>query len=115
MSKFDVSSSQSFCVICDILDFQIMFTLKLVVVASVLLCAVVSNVVTNSDAAGSGCEDFVAYLRGGASGWPPIVLSAPHGGHLSPSVIPDRDAGCWIEAERRCEYSHTCGVKNSTR
>lgn len=103
-------------VTCDIADFQTMFTLKLVFVASGLLCSVISTVVkTQSHAASSDCEDFVAYHKGGANGWPPIVLSAPHGGYLSPPVISDRYAGCWIEGDSRCEYSHTCGVKDSAR
>jgi len=63
----------------------------------------------------SSCEDYVSYYRGSSLGWPPVILSAPHGGRLRPSVIPDRDAGCWLSAEDRCEYSHTCTSKDYAR
>jgi len=106
----------------EIVDFRTMCTLKSAIIVSGLLCFSIltevktqSHVATTSDAAVSDCEDFVAYHRGGPNGWPPIVLSAPHGGHLAPSVIPDRDAGCWIAGENRCEYTHTCDVKDFTR
>jgi len=95
-------------------------SLKSILVALCLLCCSVevktlSHVVASQDEAVSSCEAYVAYHTGDASGWPPIVLSAPHGGLLIPPVIPDRDAGCWIAAENRCEYTHTCGTKDFAR
>ena len=96
-----------------------MSTLKLVfVVLSLMRCCgetKTEHVVEISDETVSSCEEYVAYHKGGPSGLPPIVLSAPHGGYLKPAVIPDRDAGCWISANRRCEYTHTCGTKDSIR
>jgi len=95
---------------------EAMCTFKLVFIVLCLLFSILIEVKTQSSIAGvSDCEDFVAYHRGGPTGWPPIILSAPHGGNLSSSAIPDRDAGCWIAGERRCEYTHTCGSKNTTR
>ena len=61
-----------------------------------------------------GCYEYVTFRRGSATGWPPVVLSAPHAGHLSPSTIPDRDAGCWNQATSQCVWSHDSGVKNFT-
>jgi len=98
-----------------------MCTVKLVfIIAFSFLCCSVeieasAHFVANANDTVSGCDDYVAYHTGGHSGWPPIVLSAPHGGLLRPSTIPDRDAGCWVEAEDRCEYTHSCGVKDYTR
>jgi len=73
------------------------------------------NVESSDDETLSDCNDFVAYLRGNTSGWPPVVLSAPHGGYMKPQTIPNRDAGCWIEDKHECEYSHTCGKKDALR
>jgi len=97
-----------------------MLTLKLVfIILSLLSCSVevntLSHVVANTDETVSDCEDYVAYRVGGPNGWPPLILSAPHGGYLSPPSIPDRDAGCWIAADDQCEYTHTCGAKDFTR
>jgi len=98
-----------------------MQAINLVVIVSSLLCFSVevqtqSDVVADStDEVESVCKDYVTYYRGSSLGWPPVILSAPHGGSLRPTVIPDRDAGCWIDNEKRCEYSHTCGSKDFTR
>jgi len=91
---------------------EAMCTLKLVFIVSCLLFSILIEVKTQSSV---DCEDFVAYHEGGPRGWPPIILSAPHGGNRSSSAIPDRDAGCWIAGESRCEYTHTCGLKDATR
>jgi len=83
-----------------------------------LLCCWV-EVMTQSHVVASldeTCEEYVDYLTGAPNGWPPIVLSAPHGGYLRPTIrIPDRDAGCWLQAAERCEFTHTCGEKDFTR
>jgi len=97
-----------------------MCRIKLILIAFCLLTFSVfaashAAVVYSDGETNSGCEDYVAYDRGEPDGWPPIVLSAPHGGVLRPSVIPDRDAGCLIAGQDRCEYTHTCAVKDFTR
>jgi len=53
---------------------------------------------------------YVDYLRGTGLN---VILSAPHGGVLTPNTIPDRDAGCWDGTT--CIWSHTCGTKDSTK
>ena len=98
-----------------------MHRFQLVFIASVLLCCLVevethSRVIANlSDETVAGCEQYVTYHAGSSDGWPPVVLSAPHGGRLLPPEIPDRDAGCWVATEDRCEYTHSCGEKDFTR
>jgi hypothetical protein len=62
----------------------------------------------------ANCFDYVTYHKGSETGWPPVILSAPHGGRLSPLTIPNRDAGCWDPELSKCVWSHTCGVKNAT-
>ncbi|KAK2145291.1 hypothetical protein LSH36_690g04042 [Paralvinella palmiformis] len=49
---------------------------------------------------------YVDFLPGSLN----VILSSPHGGHLKPSSIPNRDAGCYINGD--CVYSHTCGTKD---
>jgi len=97
-----------------------MCTLKLVVSGLLFFSILIevttqSQIATNLDATVSDCDYFVTYYKGEPGGWPPVVLSAPHGGRLRPSAIPDRDAGCWISGENKCEYSHTCGEKDFIR
>jgi hypothetical protein len=72
------------------------------------------EVAVNRCNSGKDCYDYVSYHEGSATGWPPVILSAPHGGRLSPSTIPNRDAGCWEPQTSRCVWSHTCGIKNIT-
>jgi len=62
-----------------------------------------------------GCNDeHVTYRKGSTTGWPPVVISAPHAGTRLPDSIPNRDAGCWDQTTSTCVWSHTCGVKNFT-
>lgn len=59
-----------------------------------------------------GRNKYIEYHVGNMS----LVLTAPHGGSLTPSSIPSRDAGCWDKTTRKCYYTHSCpsgAVKDS--
>ena len=55
-------------------------------------------------------SEYVEYIQGEGL---PVILSAPHGGELRPSSIPDRDAGCFIDGE--CVYNHECSPKDTSQ
>ncbi|XP_040298136.1 uncharacterized protein LOC121009228 [Bufo bufo] len=59
-----------------------------------------------------GKNKYIEYQVGNMS----LILTAPHGGSLTPSSIPTRDTGCWEKATGNCYYTHSCpsgSVKDS--
>lgn len=60
-----------------------------------------------------GHNKYTEYQVGNIS----LILTVPHGGSLTPSSIPSRDAGCYNEVTKTCVYTHSCpsgAVKDST-
>ncbi|XP_053328890.1 uncharacterized protein LOC128502946 [Spea bombifrons] len=60
-----------------------------------------------------GQNKYTEYQVGNMS----LILTVPHGGSLTPSTIPARDAGCWDKVAKTCFYTHNCptgAVKDST-
>ncbi|KAM4019483.1 uncharacterized protein ACNLHF_000192 isoform 1-T2 [Anomaloglossus baeobatrachus] len=51
-----------------------------------------------------GTNKYIEYQVGNMS----LILTAPHGGSLTPSSIPSRDAGCYEKATGKCHYTHSC-------
>ncbi|CAJ0967959.1 unnamed protein product [Ranitomeya imitator] len=51
-----------------------------------------------------GTNKYIEYQVGNMS----LILTAPHGGSLTPSSIPSRDAGCYEKATGKCYYMHSC-------
>ncbi|XP_071979547.1 uncharacterized protein [Engystomops pustulosus] len=60
-----------------------------------------------------GRNKYIEYHVGNMS----LIFTAPHGGSLTPSSIPARDAGCWQKDTKKCFYTHSCpsgAVKDSS-
>ncbi|KAM5145672.1 uncharacterized protein ACMZJ9_013045 [Mantella aurantiaca] len=56
-----------------------------------------------------GKNKYIEYQVGNLN----IILTVPHGGSLTPSSIPSRDAGCWDKATGTCHYVHSCPTGTS--
>ncbi|KAI0239388.1 hypothetical protein LSAT2_009897, partial [Lamellibrachia satsuma] len=48
---------------------------------------------------------YIRYVTGSLN----VIITAPHGGHLLPSSIPNRVAGCF-DVNTGCDYQHNCGT-----
>ncbi|KAI0225665.1 hypothetical protein LSAT2_023574 [Lamellibrachia satsuma] len=48
---------------------------------------------------------YIRYVTGSLN----VIITAPHGGHLLPSSIPNRVAGCF-DVNTGCDYHHNCGT-----
>ncbi|XP_068105391.1 uncharacterized protein [Hyperolius riggenbachi] len=57
-----------------------------------------------------GQNKYIEYHVGNLN----LILTAPHGGSLTPSSIPSREAGCWERASGKCYYTHSCPVGTAT-
>ena len=42
-----------------------------------------------------------------------VIITTPHGGHLKPASIPDREAGCYVNGA--CVFEHGCGVQDPVK
>ncbi|XP_043916186.1 uncharacterized protein LOC122792476 [Protopterus annectens] len=51
-----------------------------------------------------GKNNYMEYRKGNFS----IILTAPHGGSVKPSAIPNRDSGCWDKKTSICHFTHVC-------
>ncbi|KAM8952800.1 uncharacterized protein RCH25_043521 [Pelodytes ibericus] len=51
-----------------------------------------------------GESKYTEYQVGNMS----LILTVPHGGSLTPSSIPARDAGCYDKVSKTCFYAHSC-------
>ena len=54
-----------------------------------------------------GLNQYVSYMPGDY----PLIISAPHGGFMKPSSIPDRHNGCFEDSE--CVYNHQCETQSN--
>ena len=42
-----------------------------------------------------------------------LIITTPHGGHLKPSSIPDREDGCFVNGA--CVFEHGCGIQDPVK
>ncbi|CAF1641059.1 unnamed protein product, partial [Didymodactylos carnosus] len=54
-----------------------------------------------------------AYTSARKNGNVNLIISAPHGGNIVPSDIPDRTAGCFNSTNNVCIWKHNCGDSDS--
>ena len=42
-----------------------------------------------------------------------LIITTPHGGHMKPSSIPDREDGCFVNGA--CVFEHGCGIQDPVK
>ncbi|CAH1782489.1 unnamed protein product [Owenia fusiformis] len=60
-----------------------------------------------------GMKQYVEYQIGSVDS--KLILTAPHGGSLSPTTMPNRTHGCFDNETEQCIYRHNCGTPTRSK